>query len=170
MSEDWKTWVDGLSSDSEEIVDTSRDSLVRHAPPEALPRLRRLLAQTESANVRNTVALILSELKDSESVPILVRLLRDPRTERHRGTLGWALAPFDYLEHVELLVDLLIVDAWEASQMAFMLLEDGEGKVSGDVWEACQERLRSALEGAAPDRASVIAAALEMFDDTNLTQ
>ena len=142
MSEEWKDWVDGLSSGSAEVASTSRDSLIRYAPPEALPHLRRLLAETQSASARNRVALVLRELKDAESVPILIQLLTDPRTEGHRGTLVWALAPFNYLEHIELLVDLLIADGWEASQMALLLLEEGEGTLSDHVWDACERRLR----------------------------
>ena len=83
-----------------------------------------ILKTTADHAVRDTAAIILSELLTPEAELIIVRLLSDPRTLGYRGTLVGALGEYDYTDHLQLLSGLALHGSVEVQSRALGLLEN----------------------------------------------
>ncbi|AZH28602.1 MULTISPECIES: HEAT repeat domain-containing protein [Paenibacillus] len=108
------------------------------------PILLSYLATTDSALLRNVIAITLADLGDSEAVLPLIDLLRSPKTKGNRGTLLYALEFFDVSTHVVVLVDLLD-DTFEASRQSYQLISTVQDKISEAQKGLCRQMIRRKL-------------------------
>ncbi|MFT9369352.1 HEAT repeat domain-containing protein [Paenibacillus polymyxa] len=109
------------------------------------PILLSYLATTDSALLRNVIAITLADLGDSEAVLPLIDLLRSPKTKGNRGILLFALEFFDVSTHVVVLVDLLD-DTFEASRQSYQLISTVQDKISEAQKELCRQMIRRKLD------------------------
>ncbi len=89
---------------------------------ECIKSLLELLESTDSGTERNTIALVLSDLRCNDAVPILIELIKKKKTRNNRGTLLYALQPLEYREHLDVIVVNLVHGNFECSRMAYNLI------------------------------------------------
>ena len=81
------------------------------------------LEKTDNANLRNAIALALSDMGCTEVIEPIIKLLKDPKTLGYRGTLLAALEPFDYSSCVEMLIDFIYEGNFEVSRKSFEIVK-----------------------------------------------
>ena len=152
-----------VSGDSERIVEAAREAASRK---DALagPHMLRVLEQTSDPAVRNAVALALSDLKEPAAFDVLVELLKSGRASANRGTLLYALGAYDCSPVLPLLVDLVIEGNFEESRQALSLVTGIETELDEHTWQACVERLRSALATATKERRPLLDKLMSLFE------
>lgn len=150
------------SGSPEQIADAARELAKRHDLV-AGPALRAVLISTTDAMVRNAVALALSDLRDPDAFAALVTLIRSPETRGARGTLLYALGPYDCAPILPVLVDCVIEGGWEEAREAMGLITSLETELSNEVWLACTERVRVALDTSIEERRPLLEELLELF-------
>lgn len=89
---------------------------------EILEKLHRLDV-TDSHLERNSLALELSDTKDSRVFQRLVELIRQPELVNNRGTLVYCLENYDCSSIVDLLVELAETGNFEVSAGAEIILD-----------------------------------------------
>ncbi|MBN3527245.1 HEAT repeat domain-containing protein [Paenibacillus apiarius] len=97
-------------------------------PYEAIPLLIEFLQKTNNHQLRNEIALCLSDIGDDEVVKPLIDIINHPKRLGSRGTLLYALQPFDCSQHLDFLLNLLITGNFEVQAEAFQLIEAIRGK------------------------------------------
>lgn len=80
------------------IPQATREILLGSSEREAKDELRRLLATTHSASIRNAAAIALGDLEDPEAIGIVRRLLNESTTVGARGSLLYALRGRDVVK------------------------------------------------------------------------
>lgn len=66
-----------------------------------------ILLAADDFNVRNQLALKISDTGNPKLIEPLVSLIKDPKTFNHRGSLISALEQYDYLPYMDLLVSII---------------------------------------------------------------
>ncbi|WP_409292470.1 HEAT repeat domain-containing protein [Peribacillus sp. SCS-37] len=101
---------------------------------EAVPLLINYLKSTENHNIRNLIALALSDIGDGRAVKPLIEMINDPKTSGNRGTLLYALKPFDCSPFLETLIRHLLTGNFEVQLTSFELIEENvHSPVSDEV-------------------------------------
>ena len=113
---------------------------------EAVPTLIKYLDNTNNSNLRNNIALALSDIGSTEAVIPLINLIKNPKTIGNRGTLLYALTPFDYSMHFEFLVDLLKEDNFEVSRQSLSLIEDISKKIPARIKQQCVIKIKKDIQ------------------------
>ncbi|HAC26033.1 MAG TPA: hypothetical protein DCE81_14055 [Cytophagales bacterium] len=99
----------------------------------AIRHLIRRLKITRSADVRNSIALVLSDLKAQVAVPALITAIKDPANVGQTGTLMFALQQLDCEKFFMDFIDVLIHGNYENREMALNLIEKYHKKVKRKV-------------------------------------
>ena len=113
---------------------------------EAVPFLIRQLESTNNHLLRNTIAMALSDIGDSEAVKPIINMLKQPKTIGYRGTLLAALEPFDYSSYIEMLVDFLYEGNFEVSRKSFILIESIVKKIPDEIRQKCITKIKNEIE------------------------
>ncbi|SEG51842.1 HEAT repeat domain-containing protein [Paenibacillus sp. UNC499MF] len=113
---------------------------------EAVPMLITNLLDTDSNQLRNTIAITLSDIGCNDAVAPIVSLLKSPKTINSRGTLLYALESFDCSRHGELFTDLLIEGNYEVTMQALSLLKINVRNMSEEMKRSCRNKLQASLK------------------------
>lgn len=99
------------------------EEIARNNKKEYVTSLVKHLENTDNDNLRNSIALALSDMRCTEVIEPIVKLLQDPKTLGKRGSLLAALEPFDYSSYVEMLISFIYEGNFEVSRKAFELVK-----------------------------------------------
>lgn len=162
MTNDRDDLVLALESGPEEAIASAKKiaQIGHHA---ATPKLLELLRVTPNGDLRNALALALSDLGEPRAFAEIVALLRQDRTLGNRGTLLYALRPFDCSSIVSLLVDMVIEGNYEVAREAMTLLSSVDTDMGDDEWQGYVDRLRVALASPTEERKPLLLDLLEML-------
>jgi hypothetical protein len=152
------------SSVSQEVIDAAAQLAIR-GEAQGMQAVVDILLTTNDPAARNALAMIIGDQKYPAGFDALVKLLGDDRTRAHRGTLLYALGAYDCSSILPMLIDFVIDGTFEVSRQAHSLISSIETEVDDQIWNACAERLRKALSSVDPDRQSVLAELLALFDE-----
>ncbi len=130
----------------------------------AVPALIKYLHETDSATLRNAVALALRDIGNPKAIDHLVAVAQDPKTEGKRGTLLYALKKFDVSEHVGTLIDHVLYGEFEASREALEAIELSFHRTSPFVARQVIKRLEKRIEDL-EDQLSFLSAAVESLEE-----
>lgn len=129
-----------------------------------LSALHEVLATTDDAVVRNSIALALSDIHDAPAWARLVALLESPRTAGARGTLLYAMGAYDCAPVLPLLITSVVDGTFEESRQAFALIEGIETELSAQTWSACRARVHSAMADATEERRPLLERLVAMLE------
>jgi len=118
------------------------------------------LKATENKQLRNEIALTLSDIGNNRAVDPLIEMIIDPKTKGGRGTLLYALEELDYADHIAIITDFVGDASLEVSMHAFLLLEHVIDELSDEQKAECKEILESKLKVIEDED---VREALEMF-------
>lgn len=113
---------------------------------EAVPYLIEQLQLTKSHVLRNSIALALCDIGNSDAVEPIVHVLKDPKTLGYRGTLLASLEAFDYSPHIDMLFEFLIEGNFEVSRKSFLLIESIIENIPERTKQQYLERLQDEIE------------------------
>lgn len=152
-----------LHGDDADALIAAAGLLAVRGGDEIAEQLLAVLRTTDDRNVRNALALALSDRGEQRAFEAIVQLVQDPRTERNRGTLLHALGGFDCAPILPLLLDLVIEGSFEVSREALNLLTDVNADFDEETGRSYVEKLEQALVGASAERRPLIEELLLMF-------
>ncbi|MFS0840580.1 HEAT repeat domain-containing protein [Paenibacillus sp. 1P03SA] len=118
---------------------------------EAVPALITILLETDSNQLRNTIAMALSDIGCEDAVAPLVSLLSSPKTINSRGTLLYALESFDCSRHGELFTELWIKGNYEVKMQTNSLLKINVQHMSEEMKRTCRNKLQASFEQSSAD-------------------
>ncbi|WP_102275557.1 HEAT repeat domain-containing protein [Cytobacillus massiliigabonensis] len=113
---------------------------------EAVRPLIHHLLTTDNKNLRNAIAIALSDIGNSEAIEPLIYMLKSPNTVGSKGTLLYALENFNCGPFAELIVDLLFDDSFEVSRQSFLLLESNAKTIPTDLKHKCIKKIMSKID------------------------
>ncbi|HHX57108.1 MAG TPA: hypothetical protein GX710_03735 [Clostridiales bacterium] len=100
----------------------------------------------EESNERNTIALVLCDLKCNEAVPQIIELLKKESESPYIGTLVYVLQDLECVDYIEQIFHLLYMGNFEVRKNMFSLLEENKGKISPDIYNSMKQKLDKAIE------------------------
>ncbi|MGW9125342.1 HEAT repeat domain-containing protein [Paenibacillus chitinolyticus] len=118
---------------------------------EAVPILINILLDTESNQLRNTIAIALSDIGCDDAVVPIISLLKSPKTQNSRGTLLYALESFDCSDYGELITELLIEGNFEVRWQSISLLRINVTNMSAALKHNCRTKLQANLSNTIAD-------------------
>ncbi|MFE4572537.1 HEAT repeat domain-containing protein [Paenibacillus chitinolyticus] len=118
---------------------------------EAVPILINILLDTESNQLRNTIAIALSDIGCDDAVVPIISLLKSPKTQNSRGTLLYALENFDCSDYGELITELLIKGNFEVRWQSISLLRINVKNMSAALKHNCRTKLQANLSNTIAD-------------------
>lgn len=136
-----------LNSGKEELVLQTIDILHDSGNPLYIPYLTNLLADTGFETVRESIFVLLGELKNKESVPYLVEAIRNKDLAPFRKQLVascWQNG-LDFSAHLLFFTDLVISEPWEIGFEAFTVIENLENLPEREIIEAAVSKIKMAL-------------------------
>lgn len=142
------------------------EELGRGKCKEAVSLLIHHLINTENHQLRNIIALALSDIGDTKCIKPIIDILKNPKTQGNRGTLLYALEQFECSEHIELFVDLLINGNFEVSRQSYMLIKDINTKIPDFIIEKCINKIESEIEEL-EDKIDFLSESLELLKEKN---
>ncbi|WP_409294247.1 HEAT repeat domain-containing protein [Peribacillus sp. SCS-26] len=116
--------IDALMNERLEEAASLLEKAGQMKDKEAVPILINYLKSTENHNLRNSIALALSDIGDEKAVKPLIEMINDPKTLGHRGSLLYALKPFDCSAYLETLIKHLLTGNLEVQLTSFELIEE----------------------------------------------
>lgn len=134
---------------------------------DAVPLLIHYLVITDDNNIRNAIAIALSDIGSTEAIEPIISMLRHPKTIGARGTLLYALESFDCSNHVELITELLFDDTFEVSRQSFLLLESNINKIPIGMRRKCIERIQDKIK-CMNDKIEFLSESLKRLTDKSL--
>ena len=108
---------------------------------EAVQPLIHHLLTTDNNNLRNAIAIALSDIGNNEAIEPIINMLKSPKTVGSRGTLLYALGNFNCSPYAELIVDLLFDDSFEVSRQSLLLLESIAEAIPNDLKQKCIQKI-----------------------------
>lgn len=130
---------------------------------EATSYLIEQLQITKNHLLRNSIALALCDIGNSDAVEPIVNVLRDPKTIGYRGTLLASLEPFDYSHHIDVLFDFLIEGNFEVSRKSLLLIESIIKNISEEKKQEYLEILKDEIERL-EDKLDLLSEASDIFN------
>jgi len=112
---------------------------------ESAPLLIKLLYETDNANLRNSIALALSDFGNADAVVHLINVIKDPKTKGQRGTLLFALESFECSPYTKLFIDLFQESGFETSRQAYILLENISEKLQDEEKDRFKKKIQLIL-------------------------
>jgi HEAT repeat protein len=129
----------------DKVIETIRE-IGEKKYQEAAPILIKLLQSTNNNNLRNEIAIALSDMGCYAAVEPIINMLRNPNTIGNRGTLLYALETLDYSSHIELLIDLLFDDNFEVSRQTLILIESILKDIPHEVKEKYIQKIKDEID------------------------
>ena len=151
------------STDPQQVIGATQELALRHEMT-STTRLIEILRSSSDVNIRNAVALALSDLQAPEAFNVLVDLLKDDLTRTSRGTLLYALGSYDCSPILTLLVELVIEGNFEVSRQSLSLISGIEAEVNEQEWNICIDKLKAALLSASQERRPLLVELLSLFE------
>lgn len=105
----------------------------RSRSKEAVAFLIEELETTDNHNLRDTIAIALSDIGCEEALIPIIKLIKHPKTNGHKGTLLYALRPFDYAPYFDMLVDFVIDGYFELSRESLYLIDAIADRITYDI-------------------------------------
>lgn len=99
------------------------EEIARNNNKEYITLLINYLEKTDNDNIRNSIALALSDMGCTDIIEPIIKLLQDPKTLGKRGSLLAALEPFNYSSCVEMLISFIYEGNFEVSRKSFELVK-----------------------------------------------
>lgn len=134
-----------LETDDLKEVEHLLDVVGTRKIKEAIPLLVEFLKRTDNHQLRNQIAICLSDIGENEVVKPIIDMINDPKTLGYRGTLLYSLGPFDCSEHLDSLVYHLITGNFEVQAEAYQLIEAIEGKIPNEMLLKSIESLKDEI-------------------------
>lgn len=102
---------------------------------------------TDNVRHRNTIAIVLSDLKCNDAIEEMIQLIHEPQNKNHRGTLVYALQNLDCEDSIRKIFHILFDGNYEVRCNMYHLLESKIEKMcQGDIEECLnilqKEKLR----------------------------
>lgn len=119
-----------------------------------------LLKSTENKDLRNEIAIALSDIGDDRAVEPLIEVITDPKTSGSRGTLLSALENLNYIVHIENIIPFIGDSSLEVSAQSFMLLEQTMDRLSDSQNLRCQQRIEFQISN---NQSKLLEVALDML-------
>lgn len=119
-----------------------------------------LLKSTENKDLRNKIAIALSDIGDDRAVEPLIEVITDPKTSGSRGTLLYALENLNYIVHIENIIPFIGDSSLEVSAQSFMLLEQTKNRLSDSQNLRCQQRIELQISN---NQSKLLEVALDML-------
>lgn len=119
-----------------------------------------LLKSTENKDLRNEIAIALSDIGDDRAVEPLIEVITDPKTSGSRGTLLSALENLNYIVHIENIIPFIGDSSLEVSAQSFMLLEQTMDSLSDSQNLRCQQRIEIQISN---NQSKLLEVALDML-------
>ncbi|MGF6949089.1 hypothetical protein QF028_001594 [Neobacillus sp. B4I6] len=117
-----------LETDDLKEVEHLLDVIGTEQVKEAIPLLVEFFKRTNNHQLRNQIALCLSDIGNKQVVKPIIDMINNPKTLGNRGTLLYSLKPFDCSEHLDSLVHHLITGNFEVQAEVFQLIEAMNGR------------------------------------------
>jgi hypothetical protein len=134
-----------LETDDLKEVEHLLDELGTRKFKKAIPLLVEFLKRTDNHQLRNQIAICLSDIGENEVVKPIIDMINDPKTLGYRGTLLYSLGPFDCSEHLDSLVHHLVTGNFEVQAEAYQLIEAMKGKIPNKMLLKSIETLKYKL-------------------------
>ncbi|MCM3729788.1 hypothetical protein M3226_30105 [Neobacillus cucumis] len=122
-----------LENDDLKEVENLLDVVENEKFKEEIPLLIEFLKRTNSHQIRNQIAICLSDIGGNEVVKPIIDMINDPKTLGYRGTLLYSLQPFDCSAHLDSLIHHLITGNFEVQAEAFHLIEAMKGTMPNEM-------------------------------------
>ncbi|WP_350338876.1 HEAT repeat domain-containing protein [Paenibacillus sp. UMB7766-LJ446] len=119
-----------------------------------------LLKSTENKDLRNEIAIALSDIGDDRAVEPLIEVITDSKTSGSRGTLLSALENLNYIVHIENIIPFIGDSSLEVSAQSFMLLEQMMDRLSDSQNLRCQQRIEIQISN---NQSKLLEVALDML-------
>lgn len=142
---DLKLLKKSLETDDLKEVEHLLDVVGTEQVKEAIPLLLEFLKRTNNHQLRNQIALCLSDIGCDEVVKPIIDMINNPKTLGNRGTLLYSLEPFECSEHLDSLVHHLITGNFEVQAEAFQLIQAMKGRISNEMLLKSIEALKDEL-------------------------
>lgn len=104
------------------------------------------LQRTENRRHRNTIAIVLGDLKCNESVGVMVELINKPENRMCIGTLIYALEELDCEHEIKNIIHVLFDGNYEAQCNMYSLLEQKVNGMSREDKCACLDIVKQKRE------------------------
>lgn len=114
---------------------------------------------------RNTVVLVLAELKCNEAVPVIIDLIQKEAESSYIGTLVYALQDLECAEYLEKIDNLLYKGNYEVRRNMLDLLEQNKQKMSLGMRKKIYFNLEKAIKKYKDILLGLYLAKDEMFDE-----
>ena len=95
---------------------------------------------------RNTIVLVLADLKCNEAVPVIINLIQEQAESNYIGTLVYALQDLECAEYLEQIYYLIYKGNYEVRHNIFDLLEKNKNKMSPEIHRKICSNLEKAIE------------------------
>lgn len=154
MKESFNKNLTQLESGDIDKVELALSSIVSEGNKEAIPYLLQTLRSTEDADIRNAIALALSDLQAHEAVAALLEIIKNPKHKGFTGTLLYALQNLDCKDYFLDFIHILGEGTFENSEMALGLIEKYADDVDYGVRLEAINTLKSFKKGQSPEFAS----------------
>lgn len=139
------------------------DQLGESKSIESVPLLIKFLLETDNINLRNSIALALSDIGIDDAIEPLINLIKDPKTRGSRGTLLFALAPFDCSRYIDVFIELLLEDSFETSRQSFILLENNISRLQKEEKQQYRQKIISIITSL-EDKMELLSESLELLE------
>lgn len=100
------------------------------------------LKSTDDNSVRNTIALLLSDLKSNDAIEPLIQLIKTPSLKDARATLIYALQNLDCPNRIVELFDILYDGNYESRCNLSTLLEEKVNEMDTQDVKTCKNNLK----------------------------
>lgn len=167
-----KEIISGLRSPDPELVLDTLESVRESGNRLIVEEIISLVHSTLFPEVKKSALMLLSELKDRESVPVLIAAIENEKYAPQRAELiacCWQNG-LPYNDYLPLFVDLSIHEEFTVAFEAFTVIENMYGRIGDDIINAEMGKLTAALKDANEQKAYLINALLTIIPDIPETQ
>ena len=150
------------NNQTDEAIDII-DAVGTNKNKEYVPLLLKHLEVTTNGNLRNAIALALSDIGSTEMVEPIIRLLKDPKTLGNRGTLISALEPFDYSQYTDMFIEFLYTGNLEVCWKSSILIAAIAKDITEDAKQRYTKRLNMEID-TLDDKIRFMSDTIDLFD------
>ncbi|MEL7589107.1 MAG: HEAT repeat domain-containing protein [Prolixibacteraceae bacterium] len=147
-----------LHSQNPGIVTQAIEEIREGGHADYLPVLLELLHSTTNADIKKSIAGLLSELKHRDAIPILVNAIQN---QRYTGELPLIVSAcwengLDYCEYLPVFVDLVLGKDFVVAFEAYTVITSMSGKISRSIREKESLKIEEALRNRNDDKQDLL--------------
>lgn len=120
---------------------------------------------TNNISHRNTIAIVLGDLKCNDAIEPIIELINNPNYRNCRGSLVYALEELDCEDRLRELINLLLEGNWEVKCNMYTLLEKKINKMNDSDKMECLKQIKKRIEFLEDDLILLEKAREEIFHD-----